>query len=253
MMKLTPRERLLNTINREAIDRLPSELWVSKYVRDNLLKEIADSEEKLLEVLDNHMVIVSSLDNHFAWDKKESFEAAINRKYIKLSDDGKILYDTWGVGWDISQEGIFWAHQPLKNKSDLSNYIFPNVEDTHLFDFARLDKEKYKDKYCIAAMQDNILFERAYSLRGFSDFLIDLKVSKSFAEELLDKITEYQLGLAKKFVELKVDCVITGDDYGTQESLIMSASDWKTFMMPRLRQIWNVYKEARIPVIHHSC
>ena len=106
-MILTPKKRLLNTINREAVDRLPSELWISKYVKNNLLKEIADSEEKLLEVLDNHMVVVSSLDNHWAWDKKESFDAAIERGYITLSNDGKMIYDSRGVGWDISQEGIF--------------------------------------------------------------------------------------------------------------------------------------------------
>ena len=97
-----------------------------------------------------------------------------------------------------------------------------------MFDFVRLDKEKYQDKYCIAAIQDNTLFERAYSLRGFSDFLIDLKINKSFAEELLDKITEHEIELAKKYIELGVDCIITGDDYGTQEGLIMSVSDWKT-------------------------
>ncbi len=252
-MKLTPKKRLLNTINRKVIDKLPSVLWISKYVKNNLLNEIASNEEELLEILDNHMVVVSSLDNHWAWDKKDSFETAIKRKYIKLSTNGKIVYDNWGVGWNIEQEGIFWSYHPLKNKNDLRKYTFPSLEDSHLFDFLKLDKEKYGKKYCIAAMQDNTLFERAYSLRGYENFLVDLKVDKSFAENLLDKIMEHEIERAKKFVELNVDCVITGDDFGTQENLIMSVEDWKTFMMPRLKQIWNVYIKNYIPIIHHSC
>ena len=37
------------------------------------------------------------------------------------------------------------------------------------------------------------LFERAWSLRGFEGFLVDLVENEAFAEELLDHITEWIL------------------------------------------------------------
>ena len=44
------------------------------------------------------------------------------------------------------------------------------------------------------------LFERAWSLRGFESFLMDLALNLALAEELLERITEIQVALARRFV-----------------------------------------------------
>ena len=66
------------------------------------------------------------------------------------------------------------------------------------------------------------LFERAWSLRRFDTFLVDLVLDPDFAEELLERITEIQLVLIRRFVELGVDGGYFGDDYGSQKGLLFS-------------------------------
>ncbi|MCL4418392.1 MAG: hypothetical protein M1365_17190, partial [Actinobacteria bacterium] len=179
--------------------------------------------------------------------------SSIFKKYCKQSADGKTMYDSWGVGYDITQEGICIKYNPVPDDFNLENYKFPDPNGSHLLDRAKMIKEKYKDKYCIVPLLGFGIFERAYTLRGFGNFLIDMKTNKKFAEELLDKITEYQLSLAKRFIDMGIDCVMDSNDFGTQENLIMSVDDWKKFIMPRLKKIWDLFKKEKIPVILHSC
>ena len=46
------------------------------------------------------------------------------------------------------------------------------------------------------------LFERAWSLRGFDRLLMDLVDQPAWVEELLDRITDIQVILAKRFIAL---------------------------------------------------
>ncbi len=50
-----------------------------------------------------------------------------------------------------------------------------------------------------------------------------------------------------------VDGLFTADDYGDQRGLIISPKDWRKFIKPRIKRVWDVYKKANIPIFHHSC
>ena len=82
---------------------------------------------------------------------------------------------------------------------------------------------------------------------------MDFIINPQFTEELYDRITEYQVVLARRFVSQGIDGVRVGDDYGTQQGLIMKPDLWRKVIKPRLKRIWAVYQAANIPVIHHTC
>lgn len=252
-MQLTHKERVLNLISGKNIDRLPSDIWVSDWAEAKIIRELNIGKDELIKILDNHFVMVCGLDNHKTWENKDSLDLALKYNYFRQNRKKNVIYDNWGVGWDIGHEGICDIYHPLSESTDLRNFNFPDFKDAHLLDFAKLVKEKYDGEYCIAGMQDLTIWERAYTLRGIHNVLIDIKLNRAFIEELFDRITEYQIGLAKRFVSLGVDLGFTGGDYGTQEDLMISLEDWKHFIMPRLKKIWDVYKSANIPVMHHSC
>ena len=83
--------------------------------------------------------------------------------------------------------------------------------------------------------------------------MMDLYVEPDFAYELLDGILQYKLEEARLYVNSGVDCVRTGDDWGTQTSLAISPDMWRQFIKPRQEEIWSVYREAGMPIMHHSC
>jgi uroporphyrinogen decarboxylase len=113
-------------------------------------------------------------------------------------------------------------------------------------------KQTKNDNFVIA-YQHFGLFERAWALRGYENLLTDLYYNRSFVEELLDRITDYQVGLAKRFVDAGVDGVRFGDDYGTQKGLAMKDKDWRELFKPRIQRVYQVYQNAGLPVMQHSC
>jgi uroporphyrinogen decarboxylase len=77
--------------------------------------------------------------------------------------------------------------------------------------------ERYKNDYVIAALIGCTLFEGAWYLRGLENWLIDLIENSDFANDILDKLTDFYIKAGKRLIEIGVDIIITGDDFGMQD------------------------------------
>ena len=85
------------------------------------------------------------------------------------------------------------------------------------------------------------LFERAWSLRGFDALLMDMLERTEWVEDLLDRITEIQVALARKFVAAGVAGGYFGDDYGAQRAMLFSPRLWRRLIKPRLAKLFAVF------------
>lgn len=226
------RERILRTINREPIDCLPVNLEFSPHLAKAYAKYKGIKEEDLIELLGNHIIYLYLSDE-------------VDRK------DGLVI-DNWGVGYE-ELEGASIKVCPLSNKEMIKKYVFPDPSEKYLMDGPKENIKKYKSNYFIASYQRWLLFERACWLRGAENFMIDMVSDIVFAEWLLDKIMEYQIMIAHRYVDLGVDCGRTGDDWGSQRGMMFSPELWRKLIKPRLSKIWEVYHQAGLPVIHHTC
>jgi uroporphyrinogen decarboxylase len=56
-----------------------------------------------------------------------------------------------------------------------------------------------------------------------------------------------------KHVAGKVDGVFVGDDFGTQQGLLMSPDMWRTYIKPRYEKLVSVVKGHGVRYCHHSC
>ena len=121
-----------------------------------------------------------------------------------------------------------------------------------MFDDARRLIAAYGREHFIAPNLGFVLFERAWSLRGFEQFLIDMTLDVAYAEELLDRIVGIQLVLIERFLELGVDGGYFGDDYGAQRGLLFSPAVWRRMIKPRLAQLFAPFRARGLPVIMHS-
>jgi uroporphyrinogen decarboxylase len=165
----------------------------------------------------------------------------------------KTITDEWGCEWDTSQD-LFYSGGPIKEWDDLDSYKFPDPEAPGYLDYtAFLVKEGYAKDRIVTGYHFCTLFERAYILRGFENFLMDLLEDEERAAVLLEKITCFHVALAKRYVELGVNCGRTVDDYGMQTSMLIAPELWRRLIKPRLARILAVYRNSGLPVIHHSC
>jgi uroporphyrinogen decarboxylase len=102
------------------------------------------------------------------------------------------------------------------------------------------------------------LFEMAQRLRGMEELLMDLAASPAEAAHLLDRVLEVKLAYWRAALAALgdvVDVVAEGDDYGTQQSLLVSPATFRALFKPRLAELVREMKRGAPEafVFFHSC
>jgi uroporphyrinogen decarboxylase len=242
-MNLTPKDRFLRAIKGEDIDMLPVQCDFSASGLQNFLssKNIARvSDLELLPFFENHVL--------YAY-----MNGATLRMKTKDFGGESVIYDEWRCGWDTSQDLCYCTH-PLSEWENFEKYVFPDPNAPGYLDYAEsLIARGCANDRIVTSYHFCTLFERAYILRGFENILVDMMTEEYLTCALLDKITDFHVELAKRYIRMGVNCGRTVDDYGSQQNLLMSPEVWRKFIKPRLARIHEVYRNAGIPVIHHSC
>lgn len=169
----------------------------------------------------------------------------------RFSQDGRMEFDWWGAGWSTETEGYWHSFAPLAHSDDLTRFPWPNADAPRLFDDAVACLAERPSLFVVPNF-GLCLFERAWSLRGFDRLLMDMIEMPEWVENLLDQITEIQVRLAQRFLEIGVDGGYFGDDYGAQRSMLFSPQLWRRLMKPRLARMFSVFRDAGLPVIFHS-
>lgn len=231
---MTHKERMIAAIRHKTIDRIPTQINYTRAMGEKLAAHLNVPASDLPDRLGNHL------------------RRAELTQPRRVSADGKAYFDWWGVGWSTETEGYWPVHSPLAESLDLDAFAWPDPEAPQLMDDAARLVQMDGRKHVIAPNFGFCLFERAWSLRGFENFCIDLAADQVFASELLDRITEIQVALARRYVALGVDAGYLGDDYGAQQGMLFSPHTWRGLIQPRLARIFAVFLDAGLPVILHS-
>ncbi len=185
------------------------------------------------------------LQNHFCGLGSETgfFDELGNDKY----------QDVFGVVWDRSVDkdiGIV-CETPLSEPT-LSGYEFPDPTDSWFFQNMEERIESSRDLFCRYSIGFS-LYERAWTMRGMENFMMDLIEHPDFVHELLTAIADYNIAQATKAMEYDIDCVHFGDDWGQQHGLQMGPDMWREFILPQLKRMYGVVKENGKYVSIHSC
>ena len=231
---LTPKNRMRRALWRQAVDRLPVQTNFTGTMAARLAAHFHHAPAELSARFDNHLLRVD-VDHP-----------------PQLSDDGRVEFDWWGAGWGTATEGYWHASAPLAETCDPAAFAWPDPLAPCLLDKAAAVIAADAGRHFVVPNFGFALFERAWSLRGFDQFLMDLVCEPEAAAGLLDKIAAIQLVLAKRFVALGVDGGYFGDDYGAQKSLLFAPALWRQLIKPRLAQMFAVFRDAGLPVILHS-
>jgi uroporphyrinogen decarboxylase len=97
------------------------------------------------------------------------------------------------------------------------------------------------------------LFERAWTLRGMENVLVDMAAGSAFVEALLERITDWNLAAIDHLSEWPFDAIHLGDDWGQQRGMIMGPGHWRRFLRPCLERMFRRIKSKGKFVSIHSC
>ena len=253
-MTLSRKERVSRAIRHEPVDFFPSQVDFTPRDIPRIAAAFGVAPAELDTAVDNHLVYAYSLGNAEEYMHTPSvLEKALALGLARLDEPNGLIFDTWGVGWDLHSEGVQVSHHPLADPAAVRKYTFPDPAAAGLMDHAREVVAQYGRDYFVVAFQHISLFERSWTLRGFENLMLDMAGEDQALETFLDSITEYQVEVARRFVGIGVDGARIGDDYGSQLGLLMSPDAWRRYIKPRLSKIYSVYQAAGLPVIQHSC
>ena len=198
------------------------------------------------------------LQKYFGFD---DLDIPLGNHILNLGNDygffdylGNNLYqDVFKVVWDRSiDKDIGDIKGCVLTEPTIANYSFPDPHDPRIYDNIESEIEKKPDLFRCFAIGFS-LYERAWTLRGIENLLMDFYVNRDFVHELLDAICEYNLAQIDKALEYDFDAVLFGDDWGQQNGLIMGYNLWKEFLFPRLKRMYERVRDAGKYVMIHSC
>ncbi|MBI9104177.1 MAG: uroporphyrinogen decarboxylase [Spirochaetales bacterium] len=185
------------------------------------------------------------LDNHFI-----DFGSGIG-----FFDDlgNNIFRDHFGVTWDRTVEkDIGMVIDPQLSEPSLKGYVFPNPGDTRFYKGMKETIESGKDGFRIFSIGFS-LYERAWTLRGTENLLMDMLLNPEFVHELLGTIADYNIAMSRKACSFDIDAVYFGDDWGQQQGLIMGPDLWHEFIGPQLKRMYKAVHDEGKKVFIHSC
>ena len=137
---------------------------------------------------------------------------------------------------------------------DIRRFPFPDPVAEGRFTDAIRDIAQFKDDFFLVGDLELTLFEMAWHMTGMEKFMVDMSGSEDYIGVLLDRVLEYSVGVGRELVELGVDGVWTGDDFGAQGGMLISPRMWRKFFKPRMAELWQELKRANpsIMIMYHS-
>ena len=141
---------------------------------------------------------------------------------------------------------------------DIAEYTLPSLVDPARYaGLAEQVAEWHRQGVAVAGGPPHLggeLFETAYRLRGFQNFLADLMLRKPLADYLLDQLTSLMRQSALILAQAGVDILLLDDDVAMPTDLIIGPSAWRESFKPRLAETIHLVREVspEILVFYHS-
>lgn len=243
---MTPHQRILATLNRQPVDRIPVDLWLTpEALRSMKAHTGMEDELEMYRALEVDKIV---------W---------INPDYrVPGNPEGQARNTLWGAPLVEVQSGEATyseiASAPLadmEEPEELDDY--PGWPDPDAFDNgpARAAAERARS-FGLATIGPWIShFEIYCQMRGLENALMDLIDNTEFLEAALERIDSIQTTMLERFLDDLgdlCDIVFVSDDLGTQESQLMSVDQWSTHLKPRLRRWCEIIRSRGKCVLFHT-
>jgi len=185
------------------------------------------------------------LDNHII---------GLGRGQGRFTDVGNdCVRDAFGVTWDRSvDKDIGVVKGCVLPEPTLAGYEFPDPLAPAFFEDIPAMLERYGDCFRVYNIGFS-LFERAWTLRGMENLMMDFIEHPGFVRELLDAIAEHNIARVRHALAHDIDAVYFGDDWGQQRGLLMGRPYWQEFIYPVLKRMYQTVHDAGKFVVIHCC
>ncbi len=198
------------------------------------------------------------LEGHYA---PVGLEAALDNHLLKLGSDigfftdqgNHRVKDVFGVTWDRSiDKDIGFVQGTVLGEPTLEHYHFPDPLDRRYYNDIPGRIAQFGKRFRVFQIGFS-LYERAWTLRGMQNLLMDFYDHPHFVKLLLNAIVDYNIAQVNEALRYDVDAVYFGDDWGQQRGLQMGPKLWREFLFPALQRMYSAVRAGEKFVFIHSC
>ncbi len=161
--------------------------------------------------------------------------------------------DEWGCVWrniGISNLGEV-KEFPLKDWSDWNTLVIPDIRNPARWKDLEGVRERAADKFLIAFGIS--LYERVHFIRGLENTWMDILAAPGHLCRLIDLLADMNLYAIERFAGAGADGYMWCDDWGLQNSLMISPDSWRTIWKPRYARVYKAAHDAGLLTLLHSC
>jgi uroporphyrinogen decarboxylase len=263
---MNSRERVLTALNHKEPDRVPIDLGgfvstIEAAAYEDLKKYLGIKKETMITVR-AHTAVDEEILEMFKVDTRY-IRPFPTQKWEEVNKHDSII-DEWGTKWYRPESSYYFdpVGHPLANYTydDLKNYHYPDLwNKSYENELLKRAEDLYKNTeyFLIADPLNEGIFERAWMLRGFENFMMDLLVNKDFINKLLDIIVEQRKDFYGKFLDVVgpyVDMILVADDLAGQDGPLISLNLYRELIKPRHKEL-NLFikSKANVKLLHHCC
>jgi len=231
---MTPRERVHQALRFETTAIVPYHVLFTAPAKRKLAAFLGDPEFE--RKLGNHLATLS------------------HRRAPKWTEVSPGHFaDEWGVVWNRTlDEDIGVVANRVLPEASLQGYHLPPPAPAELLAAYPPFVAEHRDQFRMASLGLS-LFERAWTLRGMDQLLMDMVESPRFVHELFEALVAYNLAQVEIALGHDVDGVYFGDDWGSQSGLIMGPRRWRELIKPHAARMYARVREAGKCVCIHCC
>ncbi len=132
------------------------------------------------------------------------------------------------------------------------NYRLPDASDPRRYEAARRAAQDHPDRYIIGSLGITG-FNQYTFLRGFENTMEDLYLEPDKLLRLMGDIVDYESEIIRHLLDAGVDCIMFGDDWGTQNCLMIDPAMWRKMFLPFYRRQFDLCHAGGADVCFHSC
>ena len=167
--------------------------------------------------------------------------------------------DLLGVDWFFEESvGGSMEKAPLFNDiEDWENYVhFPDLDALDWEGCARDNAEYLNTDKLVHTILYTGFFERLISFVGFENAAVAMidEEQQDCVKAIFEKLTEFYIDLIGRMKRyFQVEMVVFHDDWGTQNSTLMSPETHREMVLPYVRRLVQAAHEMGVFMEQHSC
>ena len=258
---MTSKERVLNCIARKGMDRLPVRHEAEPPINRALMEHAGLSTDGLSEVWADSR---SGLFDLMEWlgDDFRYVEPEYTGPELKIHDDGS-QEGLWGERYKMVNygpgeysEAIYLPFAEITDPKKLDDFRWPSAD---WYDYSSIKAQaEALGKFAVvggnAGFMD--LINGTARTRGVEQVLIDIAMDDPVYTEIIDRRCEFFYEQTRRILDAAegtMDIMHMGEDWGSQNGLLISPESYRKIFMPRYKRYNDLIHSYGVKSMIHIC